>query len=177
MISYIKNGSIPAFVDIALKKPFKYPSFDREDFTRGFNNIYTQSKLMIKPMLMWEAYQISEQPIVSKTKNTKLEIEHILPKNWKTACYKEWNRTDAADYLEKLGNKIILDKKTNIQAGDGFFKEKKERHYKKSPIKVANRLADEYPHDDWIKADIEAREKKLLNDFIAFAMQYEIILK
>lgn len=172
-ISYIKNSSIPAFVDIANKKSFKYPTFDKDDFVRGFHNIYTQSKLMIKPILLWETYQISEQPIIDK--KTKLEIEHILPKNWKSGNYKEWNRNDADEYLEKLGNKIILDKKTNIQAGDGFFKTKKESYYKKSPIKNVNRLVEEYPHDDWIKADIEKRENKLLTDFMKFAIQYEVI--
>jgi hypothetical protein len=109
------------------------------------------------------------------SKNTKLEIEHILPKNWKSGSYKEWNRSDAEEYLEKIGNKILLDKKTNIQAGDGFFGTKKEKWYKNSPVKVANKLADEYPHNDWIKADIESRENKLLNSFIEFAKKHEII--
>ena len=177
-LSYIKNASIPVFVDIADKKPFKYPIFDKTDFERGFHNIYTQSKLMIKPVLLWEAYQNLEQSIIGKDtsgKKIKLEIEHILPKNWKSGYYKEWNRGDADEYLEKLGNKIILDKKTNIQAGDGFFKTKKENYYVKSPIKIVNELAEEYQHDDWIKADIIKREDTLLENFIEFAKKHDII--
>ena len=171
-LSYIKNTSIPVFVDVANKKNFEYPKFSKEDFTRGFRNIYSQSKYMIKPILLWEAYQIAEQSIIY---NTKLEIEHILPKKWQNGNYKNWNRNDASEYLEKFGNKILIDKETNIQAGDGFFKTKKENWYRKSPIKVVNKLAEEFPHDDWIKSDIETRENKLLNDFIEFAMQYKII--
>ncbi|MCL1865736.1 MAG: DUF262 domain-containing HNH endonuclease family protein [Spirochaetes bacterium] len=177
-VSYIKNASIPAFVDIANKRQFKYPIFAKEDFKREFHNIYAHSKFMIKPVLLWEAYQIPEQTLIDRNGNNrkiKIEIEHILPKNWKSANYKNWNRKEADEYLEKLGNKIILDKKTNIQAGDGFFKTKKDRWYKKSPIKIVNKLAKEYPHDDWIKADIEKREDKLLNDFLNFAIQYGIV--
>ncbi|MDR2652730.1 MAG: DUF262 domain-containing HNH endonuclease family protein, partial [Prevotellaceae bacterium] len=148
-ISKLKNISIPAFVDIANKQRFKYQPFDKQDFSRSFHSLYTQTKLMIKPMLLWEAYQIPEQSIISK--NTKLEIEHILPKNWKSGSYKEWNRNDAEEYLEKIGNKILLDKKTNIQAGDGFFGIKKEKWYKDSVIKAVNKLVTEYPHDEWIK--------------------------
>jgi uncharacterized protein with ParB-like and HNH nuclease domain len=174
-LNYIKNASIPAFVDIANKQQFKYPAFDKEDFSRGFHTIYTQSKLMIKPVLLWEAYQIPEQSIIAK--NTKLEIEHILPKNWQSGNYKEWSRNEAEEYLDKIGNKILLDKKTNIQAGDGFFGKKKKDWYKNSPIKVANKMVDEYPHDDWIKADIENRERTLFSKFVEFAKKYEIIAK
>jgi hypothetical protein len=71
----------------------------------------------------------------------------------------------------------LLDKKTNIQAGDGFFGVKKERCYKNSAIKVVNRLATEYPHNDWIKEDIESRENRLLSEFVAFAKKYGIIIE
>ena len=172
-ISYLKNGSIPVFGNIAKRDTFNYPIFKEEDFARGFRNIYTQSKYMIKPILLWEAYSIDEQVLIGE--KTKTEIEHILPKHWKSSSYKEWKKDDATEYLEKIGNKIILDKKTNIQAGDGFFKEKKNRWYNSSPIKVVNKLAEEYPHEDWIKEDIEKRENNLLNAFVAFAKQYGII--
>jgi hypothetical protein len=172
-MSYLKNASIPVFVEIANKQPFTYPCFNEEDFERGFHNIYTQSKLMIKPVLLWEAYQNPDQPIIER--NVKLEIEHILPKNWKAGSYKNWNRNDASEYLEKIGNKILLDKKTNIQAGDGYFKVKKDNWYKKSSIKNIQNFMEDYPHDDWIKADIENRESKLLSDFINFSKQYGII--
>jgi uncharacterized protein with ParB-like and HNH nuclease domain len=174
-ISKLKNISIPAFVDIANKQLFKYQPFDKQDFSRGFHSIYTQTKLMIKPMLLWEAYQNPEQSIISKS--TKLEIEHILSKNWKSGSYKEWNRSEAEEYLEKIGNKILLDKKTNIQAGDGFFGIKKERWYINSAIKVVNKLATEYSHDEWIKEDIENRENRLLSEFVTFAKKYGIIIE
>jgi hypothetical protein len=128
---------------------------------------------MIKPFLLWEAYQHPSQSIISK--DIKLEIEHILPKNWQSGNYKGWSRSDADEYLEKIGNKILLDKKTNIQAGDGFFGKKKEKWYTNSPINVVQQLVAEYPHDDWSKADIEKREDNLLNGFVEFARQSGIL--
>jgi uncharacterized protein with ParB-like and HNH nuclease domain len=173
-VSDIKNISIPALVEVAKKGNFVHTNsrLTKETFTQQFHNIYSQSKTMIKPLLLWEAYQIPEQEIIEK--KFKLEIEHILPKNWKSGSYKEWNKADADDFLEKIGNKILLDKKTNIQAGDVFFKKKKEDYYTKSPLKVIGKLVSDFPHDDWIKSDIETRENKLLNDFIQFAEQYGI---
>jgi hypothetical protein len=104
-----------------------------------------------------------------------LEIEHILPKNWQSGNYQGWSRNDATEYLEKIGNKILLDKKTNIHAGDGFFKTKKERWYHEAKIETVKKLASEYPHNDWIKNDIESRENKLMQDFVAFAQKYGVI--
>jgi uncharacterized protein with ParB-like and HNH nuclease domain len=174
-VSYIKNDSIPAFVELAKTQQIKYPSFYKEDFERGFHNIHTQSTKMIKPFLLWEAYQMNDQDVISK--DIKLEIEHILSKNWQSGSYQDWNHEDAKEYLEKIGNKILLDKKTNIQAGDGFFGVKKEKWYKKTPMKVARKLVEDYPHDDWIKADIEQREDGLLTEFIEFAKHYGIFVE
>jgi uncharacterized protein with ParB-like and HNH nuclease domain len=172
-ISKLKNASIPIFVEIANNNTFNFPVFSADDFSRSFHNIYTQSKMMIKPILLWEAYQINSQILIGK--DTKLEVEHILPKNWQSGNYQGWNKTDANEYLEKIGNKILLDKKTNIQAGDGFFKTKKERWYKNAKIEVVKKLANDYYHDDWVQKDIESREKILLDSFIQFAKSFKII--
>jgi hypothetical protein len=172
-VSKLKNASIPIFVEIAKKQTFPFPTFSEDDFIRSFSNIYTHSKMMINPMLIWEAYQIESQNIIGK--DTKLEIEHILPKNWQSGNYQGWSKTDAAEYIEKIGNKILLDKKTNIQAGDGFFKTKKEKWYKNAKIEVVKKLANDFYHDDWVQKDIENREDNLLKSFIAFAKNYQII--
>ena len=172
-VSKLKNASIPIFVAIAKKQTFSFPTFTEDDFTRSFTNIYTHSKMMIKPMLIWEAYQIENQNIISK--DIKLEIEHILPRNWQSGNYQGWNKTDATEYIEKIGNKILLDKKTNIQAGDGFFRIKKEKWYKNAKIEVVKQLVYDFYHNDWLQKDIENREEYLLKSFIAFAKNYQII--
>ena len=97
-----------------------------------------------------------------------VHIEHILPKKWQEAYYRDWNREDAADYLEKIGNKVLLEEKTNIQAGNGYFGEKKTKYYSKSKIADVHDICQKYTTPNWHKKDIENREEevvKRLSDF------------
>ena len=56
----------------------------------------------------------------------KAEIEHIFPRNWQNTNYNGWDEKEAQEYLEQIGNKMFLEKKLNIQAGNGYFNKKKE---------------------------------------------------
>ena len=96
----------------------------------------------------------------------KGEIEHILPKKWQTANYNGWSKEDAEKYLEQIGNKIFLEKKINIQAGNGYFGKKKDK-YRESCFLEARDLAN-CPKDDWTKEDIETRNEKIYTTLKAF---------
>lgn len=96
----------------------------------------------------------------------KGEIEHIFPKKWQNTNYKGWNEQEAKELLEHIGNKMWLEKKENIQAGNGYFGKKKEI-YKKSKFSEAKDLA-KYPKDDWLKEDIEERDKKIYRRLLKF---------
>lgn len=86
----------------------------------------------------------------------KGEIEHILPKKWQTANYNGWSKEDAEKYLEQIGNKIFLEKKINIQAGNGYFGKKKDK-YRESCFLEARDLAN-CPKDDWTKRGHRSKE-------------------
>lgn len=90
---------------------------------------------------------------------TKTEIEHIFPKKWTDACYEGWDRNDADEYLEQIGNKILMEKKLNIQVGNDYFSKKKES-YAKSHLKELQNLAKNYKND-FAKADIEERNGQI----------------
>ncbi|WP_432481373.1 DUF262 domain-containing protein [Moraxella sp. ZY200743] len=94
------------------------------------------------------------------------DIEHIFPTKWQNTNYNGWNKNDADTYLNNIGNKIVLETKLNIQAGNGYFGKKKEK-YSQSKITVIQELAN-YPKDDWLKEDITQREKQIKKDLIAF---------
>lgn len=96
----------------------------------------------------------------------KGEVEHILPKKWQNTNYKGWNEQEVKELLEHIGNKMWLEKKVNIQAGNGYFGKKKEQ-YKKSKFLEAKDLA-KYPEDDWLKEDIEERGKKIYRRLLKF---------
>lgn len=84
-------------------------------------------------------------------------VEHILPRKWQAANYNGWSHTTAEKegWLESLGNKIPFEKKLNIQAGNGFFAQKKTK-YVLSGIKEVKDLAN-LNQDDWLKADVVRR--------------------
>ncbi len=97
-----------------------------------------------------------------KNKNhivTQGEIEHILPKKWQDTNYQGWDRKDADSYLEHIGNKMLLEKKLNIECGNGYFGQKKEK-YADSSFCEAKSLS-KYPKNDWLKVDIEKRDEQV----------------
>jgi hypothetical protein len=106
-----------------------------------------------RALLLLQAYLHSDQrDLIPGT----FDIEHIFPKKWQDTNYNGWTKEDAWAYLDRFGNKIVLDKKLNIQAGNGYFGLKKEK-YKMSNIATVKELG-EYPKSDWVKDDIESRE-------------------
>ena len=97
---------------------------------------------------------------------SNFEIEHIFPRKWQETNYNGWNQKDAKGYLERYGNKVAIGKKLNIQAGNGYFGLKKNK-YEDSSIANVNELS-KYPSNDWVKTDIEAREKLFLESIVGF---------
>lgn len=95
------------------------------------------------------------------------EIEHIFPTKWQNTNYNGWKKDDANTYLNNIGNKIVFEKKLNIQAGNGYFGNHKKTEYAKSKIEVVKELAN-YPKDDWLKEDIIERENQIKSDLIKF---------
>jgi uncharacterized protein with ParB-like and HNH nuclease domain len=94
------------------------------------------------------------------------DIEHIFPKKWQDTNYNGWNDKEAQFYLDRFGNKIVFEKKLNIQAGNGYFGVKKQK-YSISSISIVKDLS-KYHKNDWVKEDIEAREESFINRIVAF---------
>lgn len=93
------------------------------------------------------------------------EVEHILPKKWQEANYNGLSEAEAAVYLEQIGNKMLLEKKINIHAGNGYFVNKREL-YKKSNFEEAKEIA--YQNIDFSKEEIEKRNEKIYNTLNSF---------
>ncbi|WP_299672019.1 HNH endonuclease family protein [uncultured Polaribacter sp.] len=136
-------------------------NWDEESLQGDFNNHH--SSRISRVLLLLDAYlnpnQIELIPFTS-------DIEHIFPKKWQNTNYNGWDLEDANKYLDKLGNKVILEKKLNIQAGNGYFGIKKSKYFN-SKIANIKDLAT-YPKDDWVKSDIEQREINLKQNIINF---------
>ena len=67
-----------------------------------------------------------------------------------------------------LGNKIIFEKRLNIQAGNNYFGKKKDR-YKESKILEVQSLS-KLSQNDWLKDDIERRNIRIIERLYDFFM-------
>jgi uncharacterized protein with ParB-like and HNH nuclease domain len=133
----------------------------KEELTR-FIPGHSSSK-MSRGLLLLFAYLNEKQ----KELINNFETEHIFPKKWQTANYNDWNEVEAKEYLEKFGNKVAIEKKINIIAGNKYFGRKKIQ-YLGSKIEVVRELAN-YHNDDWNKEDITQREEiflTVITDFL-----------
>jgi uncharacterized protein with ParB-like and HNH nuclease domain len=121
------------------------------------------SSRLSRALLLLDAYLNPNQiDLIPDT----FDIEHIFPKKWQDTNYNGWNYDDAALYLDRFGNKIVFEKKLNIQAGNGYFGVKKQR-YGLSKIACVLELFN-YHKNDWVKDDIEEREIRFKENIIAF---------
>ena len=132
-----------------------------EDFKKQFCS-FSSSK-MSRPLLLLHAYLNEKQKsLISKT----FDIEHIFPQKWQTANYNGWNESDAKIYLEKFGNKVVIEKKLNIQAGNNYFENKKLK-YSQSLVEDVKFLSV-LEQSDWLKSDIEKREEDFFTTIFEF---------
>ena len=97
----------------------------------------------------------------------KLEVEHILPQKWQNIGFGDWDERMHGQYLEQIGNKILLSKDKNIKCGNDVLSSK-QAEYKKENLKEVKELGSR-ENKIWSKADIEARNKAIeeaLRDFV-----------
>ncbi|BEG57038.1 DUF262 domain-containing protein [Helicobacter sp. NHP21005] len=99
------------------------------------------------------------------------QIEHIFPRTTKwQPGYTGWNsKKEAEPFIESIGNKMWLTQRENIQAGNNYFDVKKKK-YQKSKYLEAQALA-KLKQDDWLKADIEARNEDIYQTLRKFFLE------
>jgi len=121
------------------------------------------SSRISRALLLLDAYlNENQKELIPET----FDIEHIFPKKWQDTNYNGWNIDDAALYLDRFGNKIVFEKRLNIQAGNGYFGVKKAKY---NLSKIASVLdLSSYPKNDWVKLDIEEREIKFKSNLFTF---------
>jgi uncharacterized protein with ParB-like and HNH nuclease domain len=136
-------------------------NFDEDTIKQKING-HSSSRLS-RALLLLDAYLHKNQTnLIPDT----FDIEHIFPKKWQDTNYNGWNFNDAQSYLDRFGNKIVLEKKLNIQAGNGYFGIKKQK-YASSKIACVRELSS-YSKNDWLKEDIEERETNFKDRLVVF---------
>jgi len=165
----IVTGKAVNFVD------FK---FDENTLSTAITNFeFKNGRPITKSMLTWWAFtnELQSLPIF----NTAFEIEHIFAKKRQENDKSLQNIRN----LESLGNKAILEEKINIRASDYRFADKIKYYqgftndkgqYKQGTIN-AELVNLTTSNSDFTEQDIENRNRKIINGFILFLKENELL--
>ena len=160
-VNAIKDDIYQGCIDVFYQNQLKYKIELDDDFKTSISN--AKSLKIAKAIILLQAYQNPNQNL--RIPNN-FQIEHIFPRKWQDTNYNGWNKEDADEYLEKFGNKVAIETRVNIQAGNGYFGKKKIR-YQASKISEVIDLSN-YSKNDWIRDDIETREEKIKTKLFDF---------
>jgi uncharacterized protein with ParB-like and HNH nuclease domain len=169
-VNAIKDDIYQAGINIQQNNKLDLEYTLPEEFRNRIQN-HASSKLS-RGLLLLHAYHHPDQ---KETITWGFDIEHIFPQKWQEANYNGWEEMDAQEYLNRFGNKIVFEKRLNIQAGNGYFGKKKKK-YIESEIAAVRQLGN-YSKNDWVKSDIEQREEVFKDDLMGFFQKYLLMQK
>ncbi len=136
-----------------------------------FENTFKFDSRKAKYLLFLYACIYSDFSEDINPKNKKLEVEHILPKKWQNANFNGWDEQSHKEYLEKIGNKILLDEQSNIKCAENFFAQKQQKEYKniynKANLKEVYDLGCR-AKNIWDKDDIDKRSEEIYQKLAEF---------
>jgi len=167
----ILEGKTVAFTDYRFDEKTVRSLFD----TFGFYN----GRPITKSMLAWWALNNEDQPVLSL--ETTFEIEHIFAKSRQD---KEKTLKNSKN-LEALGNKALLEKRINIRASDYRFEDKikyyqgytNSRNQFKKGTDIAELIALSKTQTDFTEHDIESRNSNIVNSFVAYLKDNDLLLQ
>lgn len=157
---------------------FEEHKFDEHSLRTAINNFeFKNGRPITRSMLTWWAFKDDNQEI--PTLNTIFDIEHIFAKKRQENDKSLSN----AKLLEALGNKSLLEDKINIRASEYRFSDKikyykgftndKGQHKAGSIITELVNLSN--TKTDFTEQDIIDRSEKIVNEFIDFLKQKNLI--
>jgi len=157
---------------------FKGIRFTKETLKSNIDNFqFYNARPITKSMVTWWALQNDNQELLSL--DTVLEIEHIYARNRN----EKEHTLSKASYVDKLGNKALLEKRINIRASDYRFSDKinyyrgyvNRRGQKKDATKIIELLSLASTSIDFTESDILNRDKEMIAAFIEFVSSNGLI--
>lgn len=138
-----------------------HPSFEfREvDLSLVEDKIKIPHRNIVRMLLKCYAYNHQEELLPDNW-----QIEHILPQKWQVTFFPNIEAKVVNEMIEHIGNKTPFEKKLNIIASNGYFKEKQSK-YQQSEIEVTKILVTSID-SDWTLGNIEHRDKLVTSDIM-----------
>lgn len=173
---YLEVPTLNAVKPDILKLDVQITQSNHPEFSAGFKTkhegdnaderLCNPHRNVVRMLLKLLAYNQADQ---TELLPEKWEIEHIFPQKWDTS-YFSFDKEDANEKLEHLGNKIPLEKAMNIKASNNYFSTKKVQ-YKASKIAIANEMGDS-AITNWVLSDIERRDKDVSDEISSTLQQW-----
>lgn len=132
-------------------------NFKKDDISGLKENFKVPSRYIVQMILKILSY--------NKQKNLlpeKWEIEHILPRKNANSYFLNVKKDIIKEKIEHIGNKLPFEKKLNIQAGNGYFRKKKEKYWE-SKIVITNQMGHSNK-SEWILEDIDKRDNEIFSE-------------
>ncbi len=171
----LRTPLYPAMNELADEKSKKDVTFENfkfkeKDLRETFKMTkFSNSRAITRTILTWYAFNFQDQKLLELTDN--FQLEHIYARNrHKVQPLKK------ADMLESLGNKSLLERKINISASDYQFEDKRRKYTdEKSGTKIWELREQVASNKDFKYKDIERREMQIVDAFIEFLKQEDLI--
>lgn len=179
-VNALRTPAYPEMINIVNKKRVEFNEFKFEynKVSEAIANYqFSNGRPMTKSMLAWWANN-NENQVLLKI-DERFEIEHIYARKRQEME----NSLNDEKSIDDLGNKALLEKSINIRAADYKFSDKK-RYYKgfdtdKGTHKAGTKnmellnLCDE--QEDFTESDIKSRTKKIINGFMSYLQENNLI--
>ena len=178
-VNALRTPIFDEMINIVSGRPVTFSNF-KFDFETTKDHFekhkFGNNRPITKSMLAWWAFHDPNQELLSL--ETPFETEHIFAKNRQE---KEHSLQDPKS-LELLGNKALLERRINISAADYRFEDKKKyylgfvhgtRAKKGTKIFELTQLAQ--TKDDFTEKDIKARNQQMIDTFLEFLRDNELI--
>ena len=179
-VNALRTPVYAEMIKVHAKQPCDFADFKFEESSvqKALANYrFTNNRSVTRSLITWFAFTFEEQkrPLPH---SSGFDIEHIYAKERHN---REVKLQDPSK-LEVLGNKILLEKSINVSASDYRFEDKK-KHYKgytnakgkKIPGSIIVEFRQLTEKDDFTEADIEERDQKIHNQFIAFLKEENLL--
>lgn len=178
-VNALRSPVYPELINIVNgeKVTFSEYRFDSADIRSRFNSyVFTNQRPITRSMLVWWAFENPDQPLLDT--DTVLEVEHIYARR-RNQDEPLKNRNN----LEALGNKAMLEKNVNIRAADYRFEDKKryyrgfktEKGQQRAGTKIRELIELADTHDDFTEQDIEARTTRIIDAFVDYLGEVDLL--
>lgn len=143
------------------------PTFDFKDIDTSQleARIQNPNRNVVRMLLKALAYEQQDELLPPRW-----EIEHIFPQKWQTNYFPDVPDATVKEKIEHIGNKLPLEKKRNIVAGNGYF-EKKKKEYAASGIAITKAMGTS-EIAEWNMESITKRDIRISDAILALLTKW-----